>query len=188
MRVNQFWFPAATWVVETTSSLTPITPGTSRRIASASSIFNVPAPPQPVRIPLEVVLPEKTKITFCPRLAICASTCAFAPLPIPTMAMTAPTPMLIPRAVSTERILFRRNARYATLNVGPIRIVQGWSDGVPECWSIAYDLNCSITPLLHRLLLLKQHSGAAKRRDHPGSIHRASLRCAAHKWQCPARE
>src|SRR5213076_3235433 len=64
MRVNQFWFPAATWVVETTSSLTPITPGTSRRIASASSIFKVPAPPQPVRMPLEVVLPEKIRITF----------------------------------------------------------------------------------------------------------------------------
>ena len=48
--------------------------GTSRRIASASSIFNVPAPPQPVRMPLEVVLPEKTTMTFCPRLAICAST------------------------------------------------------------------------------------------------------------------
>src|SRR5947207_8311036 len=77
MRVNQFWFPAATWVVETTSSLTPITPGTSRRIASASSIFKVPAPPQPVRMPLEVMLPEKIRITFCPRLAICASTCAF---------------------------------------------------------------------------------------------------------------
>src|SRR5439155_13638306 len=74
MRVNQFWFPAATCVVETTSSLTAATPGTSRRIASASSIFKVPAPPQPVRMPLEVVLPEKIKITFCPRLAICAST------------------------------------------------------------------------------------------------------------------
>jgi hypothetical protein len=112
--VNQFWFPAATCVVETTSSLTLITPGTSRRIASASSIFNVPAPPQPVRIPLDVVLPEKIKITFSPRLAICASTWALAPLPIPTMAMTAPTPMMIPSAVSTERILFRRSARNAT--------------------------------------------------------------------------
>src|SRR5436309_370030 len=94
-----------------------MTPGTSRRIASASSIFNVPAPPQPVRMPLDVVLPEKIKITFCPRLAICASTCAFAPLPTPTMAITAPTPMMIPSAVSTERILFRRNARSAIVNV-----------------------------------------------------------------------
>src|SRR5207247_551380 len=123
MRVNQFWFPAATCVVETTSSLTPATPGHSRRIAAASSIFKVPAPPQPVRMPLEVVLPEKIRMTFCPRLAICASTCALAPLPIPTIAITAPTPMIIPSAVSTERILFRRSARKATLNVGPTLIV-----------------------------------------------------------------
>src|SRR5437899_7207758 len=81
-------------------------------------------------MPLDVVLPEKIKITFSPRLAICASTCAVAPLPMPTMAITAPTPMMIPSAVSTERILFRRNARYATLNVGAIRTVQGWSVGV----------------------------------------------------------
>src|SRR6266700_3171229 len=119
IRVNQFWFPAATCVVETTSSLTPTTPGTSRRIASASSTFKVPALPQPVRMPLEVVLPEKMRITFCPRLAICASTCDFAPLPIPTIAITAPTPMIMPSAVSTERILFRRKARNATLNVDP---------------------------------------------------------------------
>ncbi len=100
-------------------------PGTSRRIASASSIFKVPAPPQPVRIPLEVVLPEKIRITFCPRLAIWASTCAFAPLPMPTIAMTAATPMMMPSAVSTERILFRRRARNAMLRVDPIFICSG---------------------------------------------------------------
>ena len=38
--------------------LTEVTPDTSRRIASASSIFKVPAPPHPVRMPLAVVLPE----------------------------------------------------------------------------------------------------------------------------------
>src|SRR6266436_8085654 len=171
MRVNQFWFPAATCVVETTSSLTPITPGTSRRIASASSIFNVPAPPQPVRIPLEVVLPEKTKITFCPRLAICASTCAFAPLPIPTMAMTAPTPMMIPRAVSTERILFRRNARYATLNVGPLRIYL-----LNHCLLCQGYGGQGSVKLVKRMIVgaALLHSRAVQRRDHPGSIHRAS--------------
>ena len=40
----------------------------------------------------------------------------------PTIAITAPTPMMIPSAVSTERILFRRSARYATLNVGAMRM------------------------------------------------------------------
>ena len=94
-----------------------MTPGTSRRIASASSIFNVPALPQPVRTPLAVMLPEKIRITFSPRLAICASTCAFAPLPMPTIAMTAPTPMMMPSTVRTERSLFRRRARKAILKV-----------------------------------------------------------------------
>ena len=94
-----------------------MTPGTSRRIASASSIFSVPALPQPVRMPLEVTLPEKIRITFSPRLAICASTCALAPLPMLTIAMTAPTPMMMPSAVRTERSLFRRRARKAILKV-----------------------------------------------------------------------
>src|SRR4051794_26456339 len=100
-----------------------MTPGTSRRIASASSTFKVPAPPHPVRIPLAVVLPEKTRITFWPRLAICACTCAFAPLPIPTIAITAPTPIIIPSAVRAERSLFRRSARNAIRNVDPKRIL-----------------------------------------------------------------
>jgi hypothetical protein len=37
--------------------------------------------------------------------------------------MTAPTPMMIPSAVKTERSLFRRKARNATLNVDPTLIV-----------------------------------------------------------------
>src|SRR4051812_24483872 len=86
-------------------------------MACASSILRVPAPPQPVRMPLAVVLPEKIRMTFSPRLAICASTCAFAPLPMLTMAITAPTPMMIPSAVSADRSLLRRNARPAILNV-----------------------------------------------------------------------
>src|SRR2546423_14662315 len=38
------------------------------------------------------------------------------------MAMTAPTPMIMPSAVSAERSLFRRRARNATLNVDPTLI------------------------------------------------------------------
>ena len=77
----------------------------------------VPAPPHPLRTPPAEKLPEKTRMTFCPRLAICASTCDFAPLPMPTMAMTAPTPMMMPSAVSVERSLLRRNARKAMRSV-----------------------------------------------------------------------
>jgi len=80
----------------------------------------VPAPPQPLRTPLLDQFPEKMSTTFCPRLAICASTCDFAPVPIPTMAMTALTPMMMPRAVSVERSLLRRNARSANRSVAAI--------------------------------------------------------------------
>src|SRR5213593_1809125 len=56
-------------------------------------------------------------MTFWPRLATCASTCARAPLPMPTMVITAPTPMMMPSAVNPERILFLFNARRATWSV-----------------------------------------------------------------------
>jgi hypothetical protein len=39
------------------------------------------------------------------------------------MAMTAATPMMIPSAVRMERILFRRSARKAMLNVDPSLIL-----------------------------------------------------------------
>src|SRR5436190_5465600 len=56
-------------------------------------------------------------ITFWPRAATCASTCAFAPLPIPSMAIIVPTPMMIPSAVKAVRSLFRNSARNAILIV-----------------------------------------------------------------------
>src|SRR5438132_158477 len=56
-------------------------------------------------------------MTFWPRLATCASTCALAPLPMPIIEMTAATPMMMPRAVSIERSLFRPSARIAILTV-----------------------------------------------------------------------
>src|SRR6185312_11174588 len=40
-----------------------------------------------------------------------------APSPMLTMAMTAPTPMMMPRAVRIDRILLRRSARRATKTV-----------------------------------------------------------------------
>jgi hypothetical protein len=39
---------------------------------------------------------------------------------MPTMAMTAPTPMMMPKAVSVERILLRRSARSAIRSVAAI--------------------------------------------------------------------
>src|SRR6266478_2199097 len=120
--VYQFWLPAATWLKVRASGLTRLTPGISRRIASASSTDRVPALPQPVCTPPRETLPEKMRMTFWPRLAICASTWLFAPLVMPTAEMTALTPMMMPSIVSTVRILFRLSARKAILMGAKARI------------------------------------------------------------------
>ena len=52
-------------------------------------------------------------MTFWPSAAILALTCSFAPLPIPTMAITAPTPMIIPSMVSAVRSLWLARLRIA---------------------------------------------------------------------------
>ncbi len=85
-------------------------------MALASSTVSVGALPQPPRMPPLVKLPEKTVITFSPRLATWSSTCLVAPVVRLTEPMTAPTPMMMPSMVSSERILFRRSARPAILN------------------------------------------------------------------------
>src|SRR6185312_5423059 len=46
-----------------------------------------------------------------------ACTCSLAPWPTPTMAMTAPTPMMIPSMVRMDRILLRVRARRATRTI-----------------------------------------------------------------------
>ena len=51
-------------------------------------------------------------------LAIVFCMAVFEPWPISVMAITAPTPMITPRAVRAERILFRRKAPRAVRNVG----------------------------------------------------------------------
>lgn len=79
MRVYQFWLPAATWAELWISGLNCVTKLISRSMASASSIVSVPAPPQPVRAPVRLMLPDQTRTTFWPMLAICASICALAP-------------------------------------------------------------------------------------------------------------
>src|ERR1041384_7503149 len=59
-------------------------------------------------------------MTFWPSAAMRACTCALAPLPMPTIAITAPTPIIIPSMVSAVRSLFRRRARNAILMVAQI--------------------------------------------------------------------
>ena len=87
-----------------------------------SATVSVGALPQPPRCPPSVKLPEKTVTTLSPRLETWSSTCWVAPLVKLTEAMTVPTPIMMPSMVSSERILFRRNARPAIFNEAKMRM------------------------------------------------------------------
>jgi len=67
-----------------------------------------------------VKLPEKTVITLSPKLLTWSSTCLVAPEVRLTEPITAPTPMMMPNIVSSERILLRSSARPAILNEAKI--------------------------------------------------------------------
>ena len=68
-------------------------------------------------MPPAVVLPESTMMRFEPRLWICSATRACAPDPTPTIAITAPTPMMMPSIVKKARSLFLASARSAMRKV-----------------------------------------------------------------------
>ena len=77
----------------------------SLAIALASSTVRVKAVPVPCLAPPAVVLPEKTMSMLLPRPSIWALTIAPAPCPMPTMAITEPTPIVTPNMVRAERSL-----------------------------------------------------------------------------------
>ena len=106
---------ASTCARSRTSGLTATT-SFNPAIASASPTVSVGALPQPPRIAPLVKLPEKTVITLEPMLLTWSSTCLVAPEVKLTEPMTAPTPMMMPSIVSSERILFRSRARPAILS------------------------------------------------------------------------
>ena len=56
-------------------------------------------------------------------LEICSAICRLAPVPTATMAITAPTPMMMPSMVRAERILFTRSARKEILKVEGMLII-----------------------------------------------------------------
>ena len=94
-----------------------MTAGHSRSMAAASSSLSVVMLPQPLWTPRWFWLPGETKRRFVPMEAKRLSMPRLAPSPMLTMAITAPTPMMIPRAVRNDLILFRARARKATRNV-----------------------------------------------------------------------
>jgi hypothetical protein len=80
----------------------------------------------PEETPPRRKLPEKTMMTFWPRLAICCSSWERAPVPILIMAMTAPTPIMIPSMVRKVRSLLRRSAFMAMRTVARERLMGKW--------------------------------------------------------------
>src|SRR5215472_707898 len=88
--------------------------GTSDRMAARSSFVRVGIEPKPPRTPPEDDDPGRTMRRLVPMAAKACSTCDLAPAPMAIMAMTAPTPMMMPSVVKKERILLRKMARMAT--------------------------------------------------------------------------
>src|ERR1700687_1473062 len=84
----------------------------------ASSVVSVTALPLPKRIPEAVMLPGSTMMTLLPMLAICCWIRSVAPEPTETIAITAPTPIMMPSIVRAERSLLIRNARKAIFIAG----------------------------------------------------------------------
>src|SRR5678816_3211305 len=97
-------------------------PGTSRRIASASSAVSVVTAPCPCRTGPKPPEPALTMTMFEPALRIWFWIEELAPVPIATMTITAATPMIMPSAVNAVRIALRRSAFKATMSVIQIDI------------------------------------------------------------------
>src|SRR4029077_11481099 len=82
-------------------------------MAFRSPMTRVLVPREPVRTPLTARPPASTQIMLSPRLLICCWICSEAPSPTATLAITAPTPIMIPSMVRMLRILLRARARMA---------------------------------------------------------------------------
>ena len=102
----QFCAPATIGAIRCTTGATAMTSGATEwsSRASASLTVRVLAAPRPARTPpAPVVLPGTTVIRLVPSAVIRPVTYCRAPRPMPTVRMTAATPMRIPSAVSSER-------------------------------------------------------------------------------------
>ena len=82
-------------------------------MATASSWVMLGRVPKPSRTPVVATLPGRMRMRLDPSARICSATRAWAPAPTETMAMTAPTPMMMPSIVSMLRIMLTRSERTA---------------------------------------------------------------------------
>src|SRR6476660_5468499 len=129
-----------------------------------------------MRTPPKRAWPAKTVKTFAPSAAIRSCTAFWARLPRATMVITAPTPMMIPSMVSSDRSLLARIARKATATVSPNNTSAGsagWLLLLAHARHGAAAAGHPIGPLLHFLLRLHQ----ARAREHQ---NRVGLAQSAH--------
>src|SRR5262245_3323474 len=92
------------------------------------------------------MLPGWTYSMLLPMLLIWFCTIDCAPWPMETIAMTAPTPIMMPSIVNADRILLRPRARMATLRMARKFIVVLFGFGR---WQFLQGLG-SIFPILDR--------------------------------------
>src|SRR5690349_1319632 len=127
-----------------------------------------------IRIPPKRACPAKTVNTFAPRAAMRSCTAFWAPEPRATMVITAPTPMMMPSMVSSDRSLLARIARKATATVSPSSTSARSAGRLllshPRHRAAA---GHPVGPVLHLLLRLHQ----ARARQHQYGVR---LREAAH--------
>jgi hypothetical protein len=86
-----------------------------------------------------------------PMAEIWSCTCLLAPWPTPTMAMTAPTPMMMPSMVSAERILLRDSARIAIRRMDTRSITSSQSSTVGMVFSMSAARGRSFTSSSRRI-------------------------------------
>ena len=113
--VRVFLFAYLTWKLPCTPGATSVTSGISRAIACASS--SVRFCWEPVMTPREPRCPGITISRFVPIAENRSRTCFCAPLPIASIAITAPTPMMMPSIARNERSLFASRLLRPTLKI-----------------------------------------------------------------------
>src|SRR3990170_3671549 len=121
--VDQFWWPYTTCATPLNTGATSEIAELSFWIASASANVSVDCVPEPIRTPPAVVAPGSTIRILPPMLEMNSEILLLAPAPTATIAITAPTPMMIPSMVRAERILFTQSARRDILKIEGILIM-----------------------------------------------------------------
>ena len=113
MAVPQLVFPNTNWPLVREVGATACTSDISICMACASSSVRRWRVCAPSRTPACDTPPGSTSMMLEPSPFICSCTRCVAPLPTATMVMTAPTPMMMPSMVSSERSLLASKARKA---------------------------------------------------------------------------